>query len=144
MLIVEIDGSQHADSAYDVERAQALKANGLRVLRFWNDEVMAALKRRFVVHEQDTESLGPNLRTDVLQLRADGEGPAEESSTIEASVQKWNILQVVLSLTAITLRADTTERLAQGNDETFASVAFTVKTPLALDELESVDRKSVV
>jgi hypothetical protein len=98
---------------------------------------MVALKRRFVFHEQDTESLGPNLRTRVLRLREDAEGTTEESS-IEASVQKWNILQVVLSLTAITLRPDTTERLAQGNDETFASVAFTVKTPLALDELESV------
>jgi hypothetical protein len=98
---------------------------------------MVALKRRFVFHEQDTESLGPNLRTRVLQLREDAECTTEESS-IEASVQKWNILQVVLSLTAITLRPDTTERLAQGNDETFASVAFTVKTPLALDELESV------
>ncbi len=43
MLIVEIDGSQHANSAYDVERAQALKANGLRVLQFWNDEVMREL-----------------------------------------------------------------------------------------------------
>lgn len=104
---------------------------------FWNDEVMVALKRRFVFHEQDTESLGPNLRTRVLQLREDAEGTTEESS-IEASVQKWNILQVVLSLTAIKLRPDTTERLAQGNDETFASAAFTVKTPLALDELESI------
>ena len=98
---------------------------------------MVALKRRFVFHEQDTESLGPNLRTRVLRLREDAEGTTEESS-IEASVQKWNILQVVLSLTAITFRPDTTERLAQGNDGTFASVAFTVKTPLALDELESV------
>ena len=43
MLIVEIDGSQHADSAYDLERAEALKAHGFRVLRFWNDEVMREL-----------------------------------------------------------------------------------------------------
>ena len=43
MLIVEIDGSQHADSAYDRDRAEALKAHGFRVLRFWNDEVMREL-----------------------------------------------------------------------------------------------------
>jgi very-short-patch-repair endonuclease len=43
MLIVEIDGSQHADSAYDRERADALQAQGFRVLRLWNDEVMREL-----------------------------------------------------------------------------------------------------
>jgi very-short-patch-repair endonuclease len=43
MLIVEIDGSQHSDSAYDLKRAAALKAHGFRVLRFWNDEVMREL-----------------------------------------------------------------------------------------------------
>ncbi len=40
MLIVEIDGSQHADSAYDRERDAELKARGFRVLRFWNDDVL--------------------------------------------------------------------------------------------------------
>lgn len=44
MLIVEIDGSQHADSAYDRERADALRLQGFRVLRFWNDEVMRELE----------------------------------------------------------------------------------------------------
>ena len=43
MLIVEIDGSQHADSDYDGDRAEALKAHGFRVLRFWNDEAMREL-----------------------------------------------------------------------------------------------------
>lgn len=40
MLIVEVDGSQHADSVHDRQRAMALKALGFRVLRFWNDEVL--------------------------------------------------------------------------------------------------------
>lgn len=40
MLMVEVDGSQHADSAHDQQRAVALKALGFRVLRFWNDEVL--------------------------------------------------------------------------------------------------------
>ena len=43
LVLVEIDGSQHADSGYDRERAEALKARGFRVLRFWNDEVMREL-----------------------------------------------------------------------------------------------------
>ncbi|MCG7506174.1 endonuclease domain-containing protein [Mesorhizobium retamae] len=40
MLIVEVDGSQHADSVHDGQRALALNALGFRVLRFWNDEVL--------------------------------------------------------------------------------------------------------
>ncbi|MBZ9764110.1 endonuclease domain-containing protein [Mesorhizobium sp. CA8] len=39
-LIVEIDGSQHAESCRDQERDAELKARGFRVLRFWNDDVL--------------------------------------------------------------------------------------------------------
>ena len=39
-LIVELDGSQHVDSAYDANRTKALEARGWRVIRFWNNEVM--------------------------------------------------------------------------------------------------------
>ena len=39
-LIIEIDGSQHAESDYDVARSAELKLRGFRVLRFWNDEVL--------------------------------------------------------------------------------------------------------
>jgi very-short-patch-repair endonuclease len=40
-LVIEIDGGQHADRIEaDARRAQALKAHGYRVLRFWNDEVL--------------------------------------------------------------------------------------------------------
>lgn len=40
LLIVEIDGSQHAESATDVVRTKFLNEKGFRVLRFWNDEVL--------------------------------------------------------------------------------------------------------
>ena len=40
LLIIEIDGSQHADSDYDRERDAELKRRGFRVLRFWNDDVL--------------------------------------------------------------------------------------------------------
>jgi very-short-patch-repair endonuclease len=40
LLIVEIDGSQHADSVHDRERDAELKRRGFRVLRFWNDDVL--------------------------------------------------------------------------------------------------------
>jgi len=42
-LIVEIDGSQHAESDSDRVRGVELKARGFRVLRFWNDDVLKDL-----------------------------------------------------------------------------------------------------
>ena len=41
-LIIEVDGGQHAAQAdYDEERTRWLKVQGYRVLRFWNNEVLA-------------------------------------------------------------------------------------------------------
>jgi len=42
-LIIEIDGSQHADSDSDRIREVELKARGFRILRFWNDDVLKDL-----------------------------------------------------------------------------------------------------
>lgn len=40
-LIVELDGSQHADNeAYDANRTKVLEACGFEVLRFWNSAVL--------------------------------------------------------------------------------------------------------
>ena len=40
-LIVEVDGGQHADQQrYDTQRTAWLEAQGFRVLRFWNTEVL--------------------------------------------------------------------------------------------------------
>jgi very-short-patch-repair endonuclease len=41
MLIVEIDGGQHADNAHDDVRDAYLAAEGYVVLRFWNSDVLA-------------------------------------------------------------------------------------------------------
>ncbi len=38
-LIVELDGSQHAESAYDAIRDAELARHGYRVLRVWNDDL---------------------------------------------------------------------------------------------------------
>ena len=40
-LIVELDGSQHVDNAYDAARTADLEANNWRVIRFWNNDVMS-------------------------------------------------------------------------------------------------------
>jgi len=56
-LVIELDGSQHAESAYDRRRDQYMVDQGWSVLRFWNvdalkeldaivDTILAALDRR--------------------------------------------------------------------------------------------------
>jgi len=40
-LIIELDGGQHVDAAtYDGNRTRFMEAQGFRVLRFWNNEVL--------------------------------------------------------------------------------------------------------
>jgi adenine-specific DNA-methyltransferase len=41
-VIVEVDGGQHAERLHDDEkRTRWLEAQGYRVLRFWNNDVLA-------------------------------------------------------------------------------------------------------
>ena len=39
-LLVELDGGQHANMASDAPRTAFMEANGYRVLRFWNNDVL--------------------------------------------------------------------------------------------------------
>jgi primosomal protein N' (replication factor Y) len=39
-LIIEADGSQHLDNAADERRTAFLTAEGWRVLRFWNNDIL--------------------------------------------------------------------------------------------------------
>ena len=43
-LIIEIDGGQHDASERDAARTRWLEARGYRVLRFWNNEVLANIE----------------------------------------------------------------------------------------------------
>ena len=44
-LIVEADGGQHSERAeYDEARTKYLEANGYRVVRFWNNDVMGNIE----------------------------------------------------------------------------------------------------
>ncbi len=40
-IVIELDGGQHSGSASDEARTGYLEANGYRVLRFWNNDVLA-------------------------------------------------------------------------------------------------------
>jgi very-short-patch-repair endonuclease len=41
-LVVELDGSQHADSDHDRRRDEFLRASGYAVLRFWSHDAVRA------------------------------------------------------------------------------------------------------
>ena len=55
-LIVEADGSQHAESEYDKRRDAYLVSLDFRVLRFWNNEI---LQNAPGVHQAILAALGP-------------------------------------------------------------------------------------
>jgi very-short-patch-repair endonuclease len=40
MLVVEADGSQHAENARDQIRDADLRSRGFRILRFWNNDIL--------------------------------------------------------------------------------------------------------
>ena len=40
MLVVEVDGSQHAKNEYDIKRNELMNTNGWSVARFWNVDVL--------------------------------------------------------------------------------------------------------
>ena len=45
LIVVEVDGGQHAEArAYDARRDDYMRAQGFRVLRFWNNEVLGNIE----------------------------------------------------------------------------------------------------
>jgi len=40
-IVIEVDGGQHADNVADDRRTAYLASEGYRVLRFWNNDVLA-------------------------------------------------------------------------------------------------------
>jgi len=40
-LAIELDGGQHAESTADIMRTKAIEACGYRIIRFWNNDVLA-------------------------------------------------------------------------------------------------------
>jgi very-short-patch-repair endonuclease len=63
-LIIEVDGSQHgtdAGQSSDEVRARWLNAEGYRVLRFWNNDVMSRTKTVLDEIHQAIEATPPRL-----------------------------------------------------------------------------------
>ncbi len=61
-LVVELDGSHHADSTYDRNRDEFMRRHGYSILRFWSHEV---LKHRSSVCETILAALDGRLAEDV-------------------------------------------------------------------------------
>lgn len=63
-LAIEIDGGQHAEekqSVYDQKRTELLRAKGIRVLRFWNNEVLRNLEGVLEAIAEELSALTPAL-----------------------------------------------------------------------------------
>lgn len=88
-LIIELDGSQHAEDAarrYDAERTAFLESEGYQVVRFWNAEVMDEIEavldtifaivqqRQILLAEADRFHPTPARRADPLS-QGEGEEP---------------------------------------------------------------------
>jgi very-short-patch-repair endonuclease len=74
-LIVEVDGGQHSDAAADNKRDAWLTAQGYRVLRFWNDEVLRQTDSVLQVIATTLAETSPPSRPP--PLRADGRPPPQ-------------------------------------------------------------------
>jgi len=59
-LIVEADGGQHAESSYDAERDAWLVAQGFRVRRFWNADILQR-------PDEVAETIWTDLNRDLVQ-----------------------------------------------------------------------------
>ncbi|SHL34256.1 Very-short-patch-repair endonuclease [Bradyrhizobium lablabi] len=58
-IILEVDGGQHSLSASDETRTRYLEANGYRVLRFWNNEVLENISGVLVTIDTAINADGP-------------------------------------------------------------------------------------
>ncbi|WP_374622442.1 endonuclease domain-containing protein [Devosia sp.] len=83
MLVIEVDGSQHADLATDLTRTALLNARGYSVLRFWNNDVLSDLEGVFLMLSAivDGVDIGPSpgWRYSPATLSPEGRGDSETS-----------------------------------------------------------------
>ena len=60
-LIIELDGSQHLDNKeYDEERTNYFESLGIKVIRFWNNEVDKNLAEVMMKIKKELNSTAPN------------------------------------------------------------------------------------
>jgi very-short-patch-repair endonuclease len=69
-LVIEADGGQHDDSPSDARRTAWLEGRGWRVLRFWNNDILAntegvvsTILQTLMMNPTSSRSRGRNLNT---------------------------------------------------------------------------------
>ena len=79
MLVVELDGGQHADQQeYDERRTAHLEAKGYRVRRFWNNAALTKIESVLEVVLGSLASPGPHPSPLPAGERAQFEAESEE------------------------------------------------------------------
>ena len=75
-LIIELDGGQHAEQQEaDVERTRWLESRGFRVVRFWNNDVLANIAG--VMQEIEKEITPPSPRPSPVEGEGDFDAKGE-------------------------------------------------------------------
>jgi very-short-patch-repair endonuclease len=77
MLVVELDGGQHAESASDEKRTTYLNIQGYSVPRFWNNEVLSNREGCWRIIQSVLQgNPSPDLRFAPATLSPEGRGKA--------------------------------------------------------------------
>src|SRR3984957_15771347 len=82
-LIVEADGSQHAESPRDTARDAYLVRQGWKVLRFWNNEVLRnreGVLETIFAHAQERQDRPSAVTPSARHLLPEGEGVLDGAS----------------------------------------------------------------
>ena len=85
-LIIEADGSQHADNVSDRQRDDWFASQGFRVLRFWNNDILKNTQAVLEVVSNalaESEASAPSpgsLRSPPSPTRGEGTPPARRHS----------------------------------------------------------------
>lgn len=75
MLVIEVDGGQHAGSAHDAIRTRQLNALGYSVLRLWNQDVLSDTPGVLdAIHRVLIGNPSPDLRFAPATLSPEGRG----------------------------------------------------------------------
>jgi very-short-patch-repair endonuclease len=60
LIVIEVDGGQHLESAHDEARDRYLRAQGYRVMRFWNNDVLANIEGVLTVIDEGLREISQN------------------------------------------------------------------------------------
>ena len=73
LIVIEVDGGQHNESIQDSIRDRFLVAEGYRVLRFWNNDVLGNIEGVLTVIQTELSTQQPLTPTLSPQERGEGE-----------------------------------------------------------------------